>query len=63
MGIFNDLFGSDKKKNGFALGFFAYLNEIKQDEDGLDDEKDILKNENNELQNNDDNDDSNYEED
>ena len=27
MGIFDDLFGNDKKKNGEALGFFAFLEE------------------------------------
>ena len=32
MGIFDDLFGSNKKKNGQALGFFAFLEEQEKEE-------------------------------
>ena len=32
MGIFDDLFGSDKKKRGQALGFFAFLEEQENEE-------------------------------
>ena len=32
MDIFNDLFGNDKNKNGQALGFFAFLEELEKQE-------------------------------
>ena len=32
MGIFDDLFGNNKKKNGQALGFFSFLEEQEKEE-------------------------------